>query len=128
MIESKRIYSFPCQSALGEVSGRETEMSEVVRSSKRAWLLSINSVPLCVIGIWKLTGLGSGLRLWFVPFPEFLRRTKSTYRFIRSALRKLYRAQIVIDSGDSRAVRFARHLGFRPNGHSSAQYHFYVSR
>ena len=122
MMTVKRLSAFPYElSFVGErLSGREKDIEYVFKSSRAAWLVCLDEVPLCVFGVWRLSLIGSATRLWFVACEDF---PKMGRKIARKLLRNIKRLlcvtgplSITVDTGNSRNVRFAEFLGFERSG------------
>ena len=121
----KRFTHFPREyklapQALRDLAERYEEADFAVKRSRRAWVVYGNGEPLFMLGVWRLSLLGAGTRVWFIPFLVFLTYIRDSYRLLRRNIDRLKKAcgglSVLVDADMPRYKNFSRHLGFVPNG------------
>lgn len=133
----KRVKKFPWgleypQHIVEEWTGREDEVNWLVQHSKKVWIISNGDGPLFVVGLFSLSLLGSGFRLWFVPCGGFYNFPHHSARFAVRAMRKLKKklgaVSVLVRDDLPKNVRFVEWLGLARSESSVDGHSWYFVR
>jgi len=126
MMEIKKVKVFPRGVGLDD---RIEEADAAIRGAAIAWIVSVESVPLFLCGVWRLSLLGSGGRLFFHPFPAFYKHWRESALFLRRAMPRLKKACLnlttLVREDEPRHARFVSFLGFTKTSSVVGDYRWY---
>lgn len=92
---------------------------ELIRQS-RTWVVYYEGRPVCMVGVLRLSLVGSATRVWMVAFSSFRVLYSRLVRFLRRGVRKLHRTcgslSLVVHVDYRANSRFAEFLGFKREG------------
>lgn len=143
MIGIRRVKKFPRGAKLSKYAQEEfqtvdraMERAEYLVENSKTWLITYGGKPVLLIGVYKLTFLGFGNRIWLVAFAEFSHRFMRLMRFLHRGLRLLVKKcghlSLVVDCDNDKNIRFVRHLGFTPDGNvfpdNGRRFQYYIKR
>lgn len=127
MIKVKKISEITSKlsSALGVYAKEEWELIYPYRKalyecSRRMWVLEVNAIPVCIIGLKFNTLLGTGAEVYFMLCKQFAKHVKELSKFLRRALRRMVRlygsVTVKVDSEYWVGKKFVEFFGFRNRG------------
>lgn len=112
------------------------EKSRYIFNHSRVWLLSVDETPVMILGVWKLSLVGSGNRLWAIALQPLKDYGLRVVRFLRRAIRMLKKfcgALSSVTVGNFKQnEKFARLVGFNCIGFTrdpaGRQFHYFEAR
>lgn len=127
MIKFRKISEFPWELPLGDIASRElgnnTQLADLVVRRSRCWLVYWNDVPMFMMGLMKLSLVGSATRLWLVTFEGFEKHFRRVMRFMKRGVRRLRKCSgplsLTVDDSSATSKSFATFIGFVRSPHST---------
>ncbi len=127
MIEVELVEEMPKDAVLSDyavsefdrVADAKTKLEYLIKNS-RTWVVSYFGEPMMMIGLYRLSMVGYGTRIWMISFEGFQFEYRRLMKYLRRGLRRLLcvcqHLSMAVCLDNRTNVRFAEHLGFTRTG------------
>jgi hypothetical protein len=127
MVKAKKVKELSAEvtTALGAYAKAEWELIRphahwLYKNSRRLWVLEVEEIPACVIGLKQNTLLGTGAEIYFMLCANFNRHVRKLRSFILRALHRMVKlfgsVTVKVDSEFWIGKRFVEFFKFRNQG------------